>query len=539
MSDLADEFVSGVMTMGGAPAADGRGVRPRGATHVYDADLPPDELFGRFAAALSRAGDLYRHPDGGMGLRLVRGGDRPRLTEVTTPPDLQAVVIDRLRLQVVQDGKPKGGRIPAADLAAMLRAGVFLRHFPELDGLTTSPLYLPDWTLTKPGYNAGGPGQCWYYAGAEPDIRPEPETVRKFLDAMDFASEADATNAVAGALTVLLRNRWPGAKPWFPVTANRSHAGKGTVVAFMAGESPTETVTYEGTDWAFQKAVVAQLRARPDTGVLNVDNIRLDRDGAVVRSAFLERMLHEADPTFYSPGAGRPYRLRSHFVVTATVNEGRFSEDLLNRAVPIRLQATGDLSKRASAIGDPKGEFLPQNRERIAGELRGMIERWTAAGRPADESARHPSFPEWAREVGGILMVRGFRGFLANAVARRSEDDPVRRALAAVGAANPGAWLRADEWATRMAALGLVGTLVPPADRGSADGRARGAGVVLSDHAGETLTHEAEDEVLSLQLEKARRRFDGGEPQTRYRFAVVDRRAVPADGVEGEPTPAG
>jgi hypothetical protein len=539
MSDQVCEFVGEMLTAGNTPPAVGRGTPPRGATYVYDADLPPDELFGRFAAALSRAGDLYRHPDGGMGLRLVHGGDRPRLEQVSTAHDLQAVVIDRLRLRVVQDGKPKGGRIPAADLAAMLRTRTFLRHFPELDGLTSNPLYLPDWTLTMPGYNAGGAGNCWYYAGGEPDIHPEPETIRKFLAAMCFASGADATNAVAGALTVLLRNHWLGAKPWFPVTANRSHAGKGTVVSFMAGGCATEQVTYESTDWAFQKAVVAQLRARPDTGVVNVDNIRLDRDGAVVRSAFLERLLHEGVPTLYSPGAGQPFRLRSNFVVTATVNEGRFSEDLMNRAVPIRLQATGDLSKRGSSIGDPKGEFLPQNRERIAGEMRGMIEKWKAAGRPADESARHPSFPIWAREVGGILMVSGFRGFLMNAVARRSEDDPVRRALAVLGAATPDEWLRADEWAARMAALGLVGTLVPAADQASATGRTRGAGVVLSDHAGETFTYETEDEVLTVRLGKVRRRFGGGEPQTRYGFDVVERREVPADGGEGELAPVG
>ncbi len=45
--------------------------------------------------------------------------------------------------------------------------------------------------------------------------------------------------------------------------------------------------------------------------------------------------------------------------------------------------------------------------------------------------------------------------------------------------------------------------------------------------------------MLNLQLEKARRRFDGGEPQKRYRFEVVERRAVPADGGEGGPAPAG
>jgi len=34
-----------------------------------------------------------------------------------------------------------------------------------------------------------------------------------------------------------------------------------------------------------------------------------------------------------------------------------------------------------------------------------------------------------------------------------------------------------------------------------------------------------------VRLEKARRRFGGPEPETRYRFAVLDAEAVPEDGI--------
>lgn len=231
----------------------------------------------------------------------------------------------------------------------------------------------------------------------------------------------------------------------------------------------------------------------------------------------------------YAPGTGRPLRVASHFAVIGTVNGGRFSDDLMNRAVPVGLEAVGDMARRASPIGDPKNEFLPRHRDRIAGELRGMVERWKAAGRPEDEAARHPSFRVWSREVGGILMVSGLESFFGNQETRRSEDDPVRRALAGLGAAYPGEWARSEDWAGRAARLGLTKVLIPPADQDSQDGRVRGTGVVLSNHAGETLKVETEDEIVAVQVQKARRRFDGGEPQTRYRFEVVDRRPVPAD----------
>lgn len=42
----------------------------------------------------------------------------------------------------------------------------------------------------------------------------------------------------------------------------------------------------------------------------------------------------------------------------------------------------------------------------------------------------------------------------------------------------------------------------------------------------------AEDEVVDLVLTKARRRFDGGEPQTRHRFQVTERCSVALDAAE-------
>lgn len=138
-------------------------------------------------------------------------------------------------------------------------------------------------------------------------------------------------------------------------------------------------MTYEGTDWAFRKSVATLFQLRPDLDLINIDNIRLDRKGDVIKSGFLEQLLHDPEPVLSATGVNG-LRMHNHFVVAATANEGRFSEDLVNRSVQIRLEVTGDLAKRKSPIGDPKNDFLPRNRDRIVGELRGMIERWKAAG---------------------------------------------------------------------------------------------------------------------------------------------------------------
>ena len=50
-------------------------------------------------------------------------------------------------------------------------------------------------------------------------------SITAFLDVMEFESRADRTNAVAAALTTLLRHHWLGEKPLYQITATKSHAG--------------------------------------------------------------------------------------------------------------------------------------------------------------------------------------------------------------------------------------------------------------------------------------------------------------------------
>ena len=47
-------------------------------------------------------------------------------------------------------------------------------------------------------------------------------------------------------------------------------------------------------------------------------------------------------------------------------------------------------------------------------------------------------------------------------------------------------------------------------------------GVVLSNHRDESLVVETEAETVTLRLEKERRRWGEGEPQTKYQFRSVE-----------------
>ena len=113
--------------------------------------------------------------------------------------ELAPVIVDRVRVEVWKNGKRKGSKLAAAHLNTMLGTETFLGQFRRVDLVTTTPAYLPDFTLTRPGLNEGD-GQRILYVGAEPVIADSFDAINAFLDVMAFETEADRTNAVAGAL---------------------------------------------------------------------------------------------------------------------------------------------------------------------------------------------------------------------------------------------------------------------------------------------------------------------------------------------------
>ena len=341
--------------------------------------------------------------------------------------------------------------------------------------------YRPDFSLLKRGYNDGGPRQRFLYIGTEPWIERSFDTINAFLDVMAFATNANRTNAVALALTVRLRNFWPGAKPIGIVTSSKSHGGKDTIVTFTAGNTPKVSVDFQSADWAFRQGLLATLKSCPDVGVVTLENARLDRNETYFASATLERFLTDPEPVLSSSKSHDALRIRNHLVFNISTNFGTVSEDLMNRGMPIHLTPIGNVADRQSPIGDPKLDFLPRNRDRLEAELLGMIEVWNEVGRPLDTAVRHP-FVEWAQTIGGILQVNGFGDFLANYSVRRTVDDPLRRALSLLGAVRPDEWLRSDAWARLAVQIGVAKTIIPAQDRDTDCGRERGIGVVLSAH---------------------------------------------------------
>jgi hypothetical protein len=471
---------------------------------------------------LALSGDLFRNPQHGMGLiQLLPDGKH---TAITKGSELLPVIVDRVKVLVVKEGKIKGSRINAADLNAMLKSEVFLTEFTPVDQFSAVPLYLPGFTLAVPGFNDGGTGHHVLYSGEEAAISDGVDAINAFLDVMAFDTNADRTNCVAAALTVLLHNHWPGGKPIVLVTATKSHSGKDTVILFASGTNKSVSISYQSTDWAVERCLVTAIKSNPDVSVIVIENARIGRE-KVIASAIIERIATDPEPMLFSTGSGAAVRLRNEFVLAISTNFGSVSEDIMNRALPIHLNPVGNIADRRPEIGNPKLEYLPKSREKIAAELRGMIERWKAAGRPLDEDVRHP-FGPWSKTVGGILIANGFKDFLANYGNRKSADDPIRRGLGILGARHPDVWLSVEEWSQHVVDLGLEKVIIPSADQGSSEGRKRGIGVVLSNHRDESLTVETEDQIFTIKLEKVRRRWGGGEPQVKYQFKTIGSKEV-------------
>jgi hypothetical protein len=233
--------------------------------------------------------------------------------------------------------------------------------------------------------------------------------------------------------------------------------------------------------------------------------------------------------TLASPGAGEAITLTNKYLVIVTTNDGALSQDILNRALTIHLAPKGSIHDRVSAIGNPRLEFLPANRQRIEAELRGMISRWRSAGCPLDESVKHSMTP-WARTIAGILKHNGFTDFLGNHQGHKAGDDPLRRAVGHLGATRPGKALRPKDWAQVVVQQGLTTTLIHANERDTEKSRERAVGVLLRPLIGEVFEVATDGTLLRLKLEGGFKRWvPGGSPHTRYRFTVIREEAMPID----------
>ncbi len=472
---------------------------------------------------------LYRHSEGG----LVRV-DGDRLHRITSAKELGPMLIDNVRISIFKNGKYSAEKPSASVLNDMLLSRSFLDNFDAVVEVTTTPIALSDYTPTHPGWNRGG----ILHFGPPATSSRQLGTIRQFLDVMDWQTNADRTNAVAALLTVPMRQHFPGGKPLILVMANKSHAGKGTVVDFIRGNTAKAELLYENIDWPMQRSLHEQVAQYPEIGLVNIDNVRIDSAGRgkIIRSGFIESLVTSSEIMLTSTSR-RPVRMPNRFLFLLNTNIGSLSVDLLNRSLPIRLNPTGDLQERIAKSketlgGDVKHDWLPAHREQIQAELWGMIDRWVEAGKPPDTNVKHPMGP-WAQVVGGILMVSGFTEFLENYNSAKATADPIREALSILALHAGGKYQRATDLALIANTQGLAKILFPNVDSANQPAIARALGMAVKPYVGETFTAVTAESKITYRLQKKQDRFDEKHPHFRYIFEEIHRQASVEQDMEG------
>ena len=91
-----------------------------------DEDKASIDNYSAMGKLLAASGDIYRNSTYGGGL--ILGSDHPNVTPtpIVDPAQLLAIIVDRIIVKLVKDGKSKGGIIPAVHLRTMLRSEAFL-----------------------------------------------------------------------------------------------------------------------------------------------------------------------------------------------------------------------------------------------------------------------------------------------------------------------------------------------------------------------------------------------------------------------------
>jgi hypothetical protein len=147
-------------------------------------------------------GAIFRREGTPATLILVEGeGAGAKLLTIQNPDQLQGLLHDRLRFLVIV-GKSSAHKLSRSWVKELLYAPAFQRQIPLVDLVSRLPVYGADFQLCQPGYNDAGSGKV-LYLGPTVKGSDTTKTLDRLLDAMDFDSEADRTNALAAALTVL------------------------------------------------------------------------------------------------------------------------------------------------------------------------------------------------------------------------------------------------------------------------------------------------------------------------------------------------
>lgn len=370
-------------------------VTPNDFSTVLLACQPPHTLFHRAGVAGSvRDGAFVPLNPAGMRLRLVA---KPYKWVQPKP--------------TINDPAPTARKVyvPLTKEHAELAIARAIDHANVLEIRTIShaPVFLADWSLSRPGWNVGGV----YQTG--PALRSVPAAcLRDLLIDFPFQEEADRENFIGLMVTILIRSALGrGNVPMHLILSTIPRTGKTRLVDEILGilflGGPVPAMQFSGTDEERDKRVLAVL-------MLGLPIIHLDNLGEWLDSPSLTSTLTASVYSGRRLGASEIIHVPNLGVWVGTGNNVAMSDELAKRTVPIRmrpLQAAPHL--RTDFVHSDLLAYVTENRDGILQALVAMVSAWLAAGQPGCD-VRIGGFETWCAKVGGIMRHAGYTEWMTN-----------------------------------------------------------------------------------------------------------------------------
>jgi hypothetical protein len=365
---------------------------------------------------LTKGGRVFRTA---TGLVRVENDDGALVMRAVGVPHLRAE-LDRV-VRCVRIGEHGAmPTLPPRDLAELM-VHEAEPPLPQLRAVVSSPTFTSDGRLLEaPGYDAAS-GLLLRPSWAPRPI-PEAPTDADVAEAwcqwddvladFPFAAPADRTAAMALALTPLVREMIHGPTPLHLVEAALRGAGKGKLVAACltptVGPGGWTMAALAREDEEIRKALTAYFSER--RAAIVFDNV-----AGLVRSPVLAKALTDSVWDDRRLGHSESVRYPVRCVFAMTANNPSLSDEIVRRAVPIRLVPQTDRPELRDGFRHPELEaHVAAHRADLFWALAVFVRAWQAAGCPAFSGHPFGSFEAWTRVVGGILEHAGYPDFLAN-----------------------------------------------------------------------------------------------------------------------------
>ena len=292
---------------------------------------------------------------------------------------------------------------------------------PQLDAVMSHPFLsgTSDRLVTEEGYH---PEEKVYLQNRHSFTPVDLDAAIAELDDLfsdfPFANPvADRTNLYAAIITRICRRAYAMA-PMIMFDKPKSGTGATLLVGLVAllatGKHP-ERVTYcNGEMVEFEKRVAATCRAA--SGVVLLDNL-----SGTMASSMLAELL-TADDSFTARDLGTTRNLSfnpRNFVIMGTANNVTMTAELVNRTLPVRLNAGVERPDQRTGFRHPDvKDYLVENLPRLSNAALSLVHHWLEKGRPPATELPQAlrRYPAWQRQTAAVLEAAGFADFAGNAV---------------------------------------------------------------------------------------------------------------------------